>query len=65
MRWWAADRLNDKDDEAIKARVMSILKEQYDIEEDDFTSAELQFVPAYAAREVGLDRSMVGCLWTG
>lgn len=52
--------LNDKDDEAIKARVMSILKEQYDIEEDDFTSAELQFVPAYAAREVGLDRSMVG-----
>ncbi len=52
--------LNDKDDDAIKARVMSILKEQYEIEEDDFTSAELQFVPAYAAREVGLDRSMVG-----
>lgn len=52
--------LNDKDDEAVKARVMSILKEQYDIEEDDFTSAELQLVPAYAAREVGLDRSLVG-----
>lgn len=52
--------LKDKDDEAIKNRVMSILKDQYDIEEDDFTSAELQFVPAYAAREVGLDRSLVG-----
>lgn len=56
----ASRPLNDKDDEAIKARAMSILKEQYDIEEDDFTSAELQFVPAYSAREVGLDRSLVG-----
>lgn len=52
--------LNDKDDEAVKARVMSMLKELYDIEEDDFTTAELQFVPAYAAREVGLDRSLIG-----
>lgn len=52
--------LNDKDDEAIKARVMNILKDKYGMEEDDFTSAELQFVPAYTAREVGLDRSMVG-----
>jgi len=51
--------LNAKDDEAIKARLMNILEEQYDIEEDDFTSAELQFVPAFAAREVGLDRSMI------
>ncbi len=52
--------LNNKDDEAIKARVLSILKEQYNIEEDDFISAELQFVPAFAAREVGLDRSLIG-----
>lgn len=52
--------LNDKDDEAIKALAMSILEKEYDIEEDDFTSAELQFVPAYAAREIGLDRSLVG-----
>jgi len=52
--------LKDKDDEAIKAAVMGILKDQYDIEEDDFTSAELQFVPAYTAREVGLDRALIG-----
>lgn len=51
--------LNDKEDEAIKARVLNILKDQYDIEEDDFTSAELQFVPAFPARELGLDRSMI------
>ncbi|HPT69217.1 MAG TPA: aminopeptidase [Syntrophomonas sp.] len=51
--------LNDKDDEAIKARLMGILQDQYDIEEDDFTSAELQFVPAFPARELGLDRSMI------
>jgi aspartyl aminopeptidase len=51
--------LNDKDEEAVKARLMGILQEQYDIEDDDFTSAELQFVPAFSARELGLDRSMV------
>ena len=39
---------------------MDLLKEKYNIEEDDLTSAELQLVPAHAAREVGLDRSMVG-----
>lgn len=51
--------LNDKDEEAIKARLMGILHDQYDIEEDDFTSAELQLVPAFPARELGLDRSMI------
>ncbi|MDD4802084.1 MAG: aminopeptidase [Syntrophomonas sp.] len=44
----------------IKTYIMNILQEQYDIEENDLTSAELQLVPAYSAREVGLDRSMVG-----
>ena len=34
-------------------------KEQYAIEEDDFISAELEAVPAGAARDYGLDRSMV------
>jgi aspartyl aminopeptidase len=56
----ASRPLNDRDEEAVKARLMNILQEQYEIEEDDFTSAELQFVPAYPARELGLDRSMVG-----
>ena len=41
---------------------MKLLEQHYGIEEDDFTSAELQFVPAFKARHVGLDRSMVGDL---
>lgn len=45
--------------EAVKAQVLSILKEQYDIAEDDFWSAELEIVPAARAREAGLDRSMI------
>jgi len=44
----------------IKTYIMKLLQEKYNIDEDDFTSAELQLVPAYPAREVGLDRSMVG-----
>ncbi|MEN6350215.1 MAG: aminopeptidase [Syntrophomonas sp.] len=47
-------------EESIKKNIGSILRERYDIEEDDFTSAEVELVPAFAAREVGLDRSMVG-----
>jgi Aspartyl aminopeptidase len=52
--------LNDCDQDPIKAYLLKLLQEKYHIEEDDLTSAELQLVPAYAAREVGLDRSMVG-----
>jgi aspartyl aminopeptidase len=52
--------LKEVENDSIKKYFMQLLKESYDIEEDDFTSAELQLVPAYAAREVGLDRSMVG-----
>lgn len=52
--------LKKGDDDPIKGMVLQILKERYDIEEDDLTSAELQLVPNYPAREIGLDRSMVG-----
>lgn len=52
--------LNDCDHDPIKAYLFKLLQEKYDIEEGDLTSAELELVPAYAAREVGLDRSMVG-----
>ncbi|MFY9324697.1 MAG: aminopeptidase [Syntrophomonadaceae bacterium] len=44
----------------VKSAVLKMLEQRYGIEEDDFTSAELQFVPAFKARHVGLDRSMVG-----
>ncbi len=52
--------LEDCENEAIKEMVLSILRERYAIEEDDLTSAEIELVPAYGAREVGLDRSMIG-----
>ncbi len=45
--------------EAIKANVLRLLKEKYDMEEADFTSAELEIVPAGKARDCGLDRSMI------
>ncbi len=45
--------------DAVKKAVLEILKQQYDIEEEDFLSAELEIVPAGKAREAGLDRSMI------
>lgn len=38
---------------------LDILKEQYDVEEEDFLSAEIEVVPAGPARDMGLDRSMI------
>ena len=51
--------LKDEEKDKVKAGVLQILKEQYDIEDDDFMSAELEVVPAGPAREMGLDKSMV------
>lgn len=45
--------------EAVKKGVLEILKKTYDIEEEDFLSAELEVVPAGKAREAGFDRSMI------
>ena len=45
--------------EAVKKNVLQILKDMYDIEEEDFLSAEIEVVPAGCAREAGFDRSMV------
>lgn len=45
--------------EAVKACILDILKNQYDMEEEDFISAELEVVPAGKAREAGFDRSII------
>ena len=45
--------------DAVKAGILQILKENYDMEEEDFISAELEVVPAGKAREAGFDRSMI------
>lgn len=49
----------EKAKDAVKTNVLNILKEQYDIEEEDFLSAEIEVVPAGKARDYGLDRSMI------
>ena len=51
--------LDQEEKEAVKANVMELLKKYYDMEEEDFLSAELEIVPAGRARECGLDRSMI------
>lgn len=51
--------LDDKEKDAVKANVLRLLKEKYDIEEEDFVSAEIEVVPSGKARDYGLDRSMV------
>ncbi len=50
---------SQKDKEAVKAYMKKLLKEKYDIEEEDFASAELEIVPAGHARDFGLDGSMI------
>ncbi len=44
----------------IKLNILKILNEKYGIVEADFVSAELEIVPAFPAKDVGLDRSMIG-----
>lgn len=51
--------LKGEEKDAVSKNVISILKEKYDVEEEDFLSAELEIVPAGAARESGLDSSMI------
>lgn len=44
----------------VKANILKILKEKYDIDEDDFVSAEIEVVPASVKnRNYGLDSSMI------
>ncbi|MBQ9141287.1 MAG: aminopeptidase [Lachnospiraceae bacterium] len=54
-----ADGKKERAKEAVKAGVLEILKSVYEIEEEDFLSAELEVVPAGKAREAGFDRSMI------
>lgn len=63
---------DNEEKEAVKMHILNILREYYEMEEEDFLSAELEIVPAGHAREAGLDRSMLmaygqddsGCVYT-
>ena len=50
----------DKGDNLVKLNVMNLLHEKYGMTEEDFVSADLEFVPAFRAVDVGFDRSMIG-----
>lgn len=45
--------------ETVKANILALLSEYYQIEEEDFLSAEIEVVPAGTARDYGFDRSMI------
>ena len=45
--------------DAVKANILKLLKDKYDIEEENFVSAEIEVVPSGKARDYGLDRSMI------
>lgn len=50
---------DEEEKESIKKNILSLLKEKYNIEEEDFRISELELVPAYEARDVGFDRGLV------
>lgn len=50
----------DEESESVKLNIMNILFEKYGITESDFISSELEAVPAFKARDIGFDRSMIG-----
>ena len=51
--------LPDTEKDPVKANVLKLLKEKYDVEEGDFISAELELVPAGRSRDLGFDGSMI------
>ena len=50
---------DEKDSQRVKLNILKILNEKYGITERDFVSSELELVPAFKAKSLGFDRSMV------
>ncbi len=56
-----SEPVGDKDEkDRFKKNILTLLNEKYGIIEEDLISSELELVPAFKARDVGLDRSMIG-----
>jgi len=51
---------DDSGSELVKLNILKLLFDKYNIVEEDFLSAELQAVPAFGARDIGFDRSLIG-----
>lgn len=50
---------DSKATEKVKLNILNILNQKYEITEIDFTSSEIELVPAFKARSLGFDGSMV------
>ena len=50
----------DTDKDKIKSAILTVLYDKYGIEEEDFLSAEIEVVPSGKARDIGLDRGLIG-----
>ena len=50
---------DEKITEKVKLNILDLLNKKYGITEADFNSAEIELVPAFKARSLGLDESMV------
>jgi aspartyl aminopeptidase len=50
----------DEEGEQVKLNTMKLIYDKYGFTENDFLSAELSLVPAFKARDIGFDRSMIG-----
>ena len=51
---------SDEEGEQVRLNTMKLIYDKYGFTENDFLSAELTLVPAFKARDVGFDRSMIG-----
>lgn len=57
----ASTPIEDKElADRVKLNVLGMLHDAYGITERDFTRAEIEVVPAFTARDIGLDRAMIG-----
>ena len=52
--------LDGEKEQAVKKYVLKLLEEKYGIREEDFISADIEIVPAFRARDVGIDGALVG-----
>lgn len=52
--------LFEDDKESVKQAVLLLLRDKYNIEEEELLTAELEFAPAFLAKDVGFDKSFVG-----
>jgi len=50
----------DADSDSVKLGIIKLLFDKYGVTERDFASAELEAVPAFKARDVGFDKSLIG-----